>query len=111
MRATSIKSSSRLMSKRNAWRSHGNHTVTDHGGGQAQTVQRIQHLLLGHGHADHLAARATRSCTGFGWGILAFWSSMAATCVSGVPQISSTSAVMRSMCSVVNSGSTPRSKR
>ena len=58
-----------------------------------------------------LAARATRSCTVLGAGILGFWSSMAPTWVSGVPQISSTSAVMRSMCSVVNSGSTPRSKR
>ena len=58
-----------------------------------------------------LAARATRSVTGAGLGMLGCWSSMGPTCNSGVPQISAMSWVMRSMCATVSSGSTPRSKR
>jgi hypothetical protein len=90
-------------------RSHRNHAFRSHGGRQAQAVQGIQALLLRHGHADDLGRTRHAQLHGLEAGILGCWSSMAPTCVSGVPQISSTSAVMRSMCSVVSSG--PRRAR
>jgi hypothetical protein len=46
-------------------------------------------------------ARAVRSLTGSRFGRLTLWSSTGPTCVFGVPQISISSAVMRSMCSTV----------
>ena len=58
-----------------------------------------------------LAARATRSVMASGAGMLGCWSSMGPHCVSGVPQMSMMSCVMRSMCATVSEGSTPRSKR
>jgi hypothetical protein len=52
-----------------------------------------------------------RSFTGAGVGMLTTWSSTGPQRVSLPPQIATISAVMRSMCSTVVAGSTPRSKR
>ncbi len=47
------------------------------------------------------AARAVRIATGVRRGRLTIWSSIGPTLLSGVPQMSIRSAVMRSMCSTV----------
>ena len=55
-----------------------------------------------------LAARSARKVTGAGCGRLTCWSSMGP---ASPPQMSMISRVMCSMCSTVDPGSTPRSKR
>ena len=57
------------------------------------------------------AARATRSVTGSRSGMAGCWSVTGPKAVSGVPQISATRPLMRSICASAIAGSTPRSKR
>ena len=60
---------------------------------------------------DERAGKSHLNVTGLGTGSLTRWSSMGPQAVSAVPQMSMMSCEMRSMCSTVWLGSTPRSKR
>ena len=79
--------------------------------GRPRRCKASAHCACVSGMPMTLAARATRSVTGWGAGRFTAWSSMGPQAVSGVPQMSMTSWVMRSMCSTVRLGSTPRSNR
>ena len=111
MRATSsIRSSSICKSKRK----DGGNTVSTPSACDTSSPKRCKaskHWDCVSGMPMILAARATRNCTGVRAGMAGCWSSTGPHVVSAVPQISRIRRVMCSMCSTVDAGSTPRSKR
>ena len=111
MRAiSSIKSSSICKSNRN----DGGVTVMTPGVSETDNPKHLSAWPMrscDKGIPITLTARATRKLTGLIAGMLTCWSSIGPHNVCGVPQISITNCVMRSMCSTVSCGSTPRSNR
>ena len=108
---TRITSSIRSSSSNKSKRQLGGVTVSTPGAsayGKTKRVKTAAHCACVTGMPMTLAARAERNATGLHSGKASTWSSIGP---AEPPQMSITNCVMRSMCSTVQAGSTPRSKR